>query len=159
VVKAAGAIAALALFAAALLQTYWATGGDWGLEAAWSGGHFELTTRLRVWSGVSAAVLIVAAAIVLARAGYEVSAVPRVVAHWGTWAVSALLLVSAFANFSSSSDWERFLNAPAALVTALLCAVVARDNRWPRLRIKRQPRPRAAGNSGGGGGRRRRGRR
>ncbi len=127
VARPAAAVAAGVFIAVAGLQLFWAAGGDWGLSAAWGGTYSHLPARLRVASALSAAVLIVGAVIVLTRAGYWASPVPFRVLRWGTWVFVVVLALSALGNLASSSNWERFLNGPIALLVALLCFIVARS--------------------------------
>ncbi len=54
------------------------------------------------------------------------SPVPLSVSRWGIWVLVAVLALSALGNFASSSNWERFLLGPIALLEALLCLIVAR---------------------------------
>ena len=85
----------------------------------------RVNPRVRVVPLLLAGIL--GALIVRGRAGYRVkSIIPVPVLRWGTWALVALFGLSAVANIASSSNWERFLNAPIALLLALLCFVVAR---------------------------------
>jgi hypothetical protein len=76
-------------------------------------------------SAVAAVLLILGALILLGRTGYWESALPFGVFRWGTWALVAAMVLSAFGNFASSSPWERFLMGPIALLLALLCLAVA----------------------------------
>jgi hypothetical protein len=68
---------------------------------------------------------VVAALVVLGRAGYWTSAFPPSIFRWGTWILVVAMTLSALANFASPSKWERFLMGPVALLLALLCVVVA----------------------------------
>lgn len=52
--------------------------------------------------------------------------IPRKVATAGTWVVAGLLAAGTLMNAASSSNWERFLQAPIALALALLCLAIAR---------------------------------
>ncbi|HJN85603.1 MAG: DUF3995 domain-containing protein [Dehalococcoidia bacterium] len=128
VVRPASATAASVFTVVAAFQVFWALGGTWGLSAAWGGAHADLSSGLRAASALSAVLLLAGAIVVLGRAGYRVVAVPAGVLRWGTWVIVAILAVSALGNFASSSDWERFLNGPVALLSVLLCIVVARSS-------------------------------
>ncbi len=46
--------------------------------------------------------------------------------------MAGLLVLSAFGNSTSSSDWERFVQAPVALLLPLLRVVVALGEDAPR---------------------------
>jgi hypothetical protein len=107
--------AALAVFEAAL-----AAGAPLG-DAAWGGSAPELTTGQRVASAVTAALWIAAIVVVRGRAAHKAERRYR----WGTWGLVALLGVSGLLNAASESSWENYLLAPAALVLAGLCGVVA----------------------------------
>ena len=95
--------------------------------AGWGGGPRTLPTSLRIESAVSAVVFVAAALVILSRAGLWGASVPTRVLRWGTWILVLLMVLSALANFASSSNWERFLLSPSAVVLALLCLVVARS--------------------------------
>ena len=95
-------------------------------HAAWGGAQERLPSGLRIASAFAAVVFVVAALIVLGRAGYRMSPVPLSVSRWGIWVLVAVLALSALVNFASSSNWERFLLGPIALLEALLCLIVAR---------------------------------
>jgi hypothetical protein len=125
--RPAAATAASVFIIVAAFQIYWALGGAWGLSAAWGGAHTELPAGLRAASAISAVLLVAGAIVVLGRAGYRVVTVPAGVLRWGTWVVVAFLAVSSLGNFASASDWERFMNGPIALLSALLCFIIARS--------------------------------
>ena len=119
-------MAAAGFILVAGFQILLALGVAWG-HAAWGGTHDVLPQALRIGSAASAAALIVAALIVLGRAGYWGAAVPFGVFHWGAWVLVVAMALSALANFASSSSWERFVMGPVALLLALLCLFVALD--------------------------------
>ena len=127
VARLAAAMAAAVLLVVAAFQVFWALGGSWGLSAAWGGAYTDLPAGLRVASALGATLLVVGAIVVLGRASYSAFALPSSVLRWGTWGFVALSALSALANFASSSNWERFLNGPIALLLALLCLIVARS--------------------------------
>lgn len=97
-------------------------------RAAWGGTHTDLPAGLRVASGVAALVWAVAALVVLHRGGYRVPMISFRVSRAGTWVLVGLLSLGVLMNLASSSDWERFLQAPIAAVLAVLCLVVARSD-------------------------------
>jgi hypothetical protein len=92
--------------------------------AAWGGA--TLTSALRLASAVSAVVLILAALVVLGRAGYWGSRLPLAIFWWGTWILVVGMLLSALANFASPTVGERFFLGPSAVRLALLCLAVTR---------------------------------
>ena len=110
----------LAAFQAAL-----AAGVPWG-RAAWGGRQSgRLPRNLRVASAFSMVVWLLAALLVLDRAGIPLVDLPDAFSLWGTWALVVLLPIGALMNFASSSPYERFGWGPIALVMALLTLVVA----------------------------------
>jgi hypothetical protein len=92
--------------------------------AAWGGA--TLTSALRLASAVSAVVLILAALVVLGRAGYWGSRLPLAIFRWGTWILVVGMLLSALANFASPTVGERFFLGPSAVLLALLCLATTR---------------------------------
>jgi hypothetical protein len=120
----AGAAAAVGLLFIAVFQAALALGAPLG-RAAWGGTQTELPSRLRIASAVAAVLWLLAAVIVLGRAGVAVGPLPGAPLGWGTWAVTALLAVGALMNFASSSPWERFGWGPLAFLIALLTLAVA----------------------------------
>jgi hypothetical protein len=121
----AAVVAATALIAVAGCEIFWALGGSRGLSGAWGGNHDHLPAGLRVVSALAAVLLVAGAIIVLGRARYWVSSDRLGILRWGTWALVAVMGLSAKVNFTSSSSLERFQNGPAALLLALLSLVVA----------------------------------
>lgn len=124
--RGAAIAAAVGLLAIAGFQAALALGAPLG-RAAWGGTRTHLSTGLRIASGVAVVLWVVAALIVLGRAGSQVSPIPDAIARWGTWVVVGVLSVGALMNFASSSPWERFLWGPLALLLAVLCFFVARS--------------------------------
>jgi hypothetical protein len=124
VVRTAGALAAVGSLGIAAFQVALAAGAPFG-RAAWGGSHERLPRKLRVASAVAAGVWVLAALVVLADAGFDVSPIPASVAEWATWVLAALLLLGAVMNFLSRSRLERIIWGPIALVLAGLTAYVA----------------------------------
>jgi hypothetical protein len=118
-------LAAAGLIAIAGFEIALALGAPLG-HAAWGGAHAHLAAGLRIASGFSAGLWILGALVVLRRGGYRISLISPRLSRYGTWVLVGLLTVGALMNFASSSSWERFLQAPVALLLALLCLVVAR---------------------------------
>ena len=92
--------------------------------AAWGGA--PLTSALRLASAVSAVVLVLAALVVLGRAGYWGSRLPFAIFRWGTWVLVVAMALSALANFASPTVGERFFLGPSAVLLALLCLAATR---------------------------------
>jgi hypothetical protein len=123
VTRLAAALAAAGFLVIAVFQAALALGAPLG-HAAWGGRQARLGTPLRIGSAVAVVFWILAALIVLGRAGFEISPF-HVVERWGTWFLVGLLPVGALMNIASSSRWERYLWGPLALILSLLTLVVA----------------------------------
>jgi hypothetical protein len=119
-VRVVGVVAAVGFVGIAAFQAAIAAGAPLG-RAAWGGTHVRLPQRLRVASAVAVVFWIVAALVVLARAGFDASPVPFSASRWATWILVVLLPIGAVMNAASRSPWERFLWAPIALVLGVLC--------------------------------------
>lgn len=126
---AAGAAAA-GFLAIASFQAALALGAPLG-RAAWGGAHTQLPTGLRIASAFAIGVWVLAALIILGRAGFEVSPLPPAFVRWGTWALVGVLPLGAIMNFASPSIWERLLWGPVALILAGLSLIVARGGPAP----------------------------
>ena len=127
-VRTAALVAAGGFLAIAAFQVALALGAPLG-GAAW-GGLYEgqLPMGLRIASGVGVVFLLLAALIVLGRAGLQVVPLPYSVLRWWTWVLVGLLFAGAIMNFASSSGWERFGWAPVTLILGVLCLIVARSD-------------------------------
>ena len=123
-VRVVGVVAAVGFVGIAAFQAAIAAGAPLG-RAAWGGTHVRLPQRLRVASAVAVVFWIVAALVVLARAGFDASPVPFSASRWATWILVVLLPIGAVMNAASRSPWERFLWAPIALVLGVLCLALA----------------------------------
>jgi uncharacterized membrane protein YoaK (UPF0700 family) len=104
-------------------------------KAAWGGTDSHLTTGQRIGSAISVLFYLAAIALVRGRAAGRIERRYR----WGTWALAAVLALSALANVASSSAWEHYLLAPVAVALSGLCVVVART----AARSQSQPRARS----------------
>ena len=100
-------------------------------RAAWGGTYTQLPTGLRVASAFAGAIWVLAALIVLGRAGFQVSPLRPAFLRWGTWTLVGVSVLAALVNFASPSSWERFLWGPVGLILAWLCLVVARSGSVP----------------------------
>jgi hypothetical protein len=96
-------------------------------RAAMGGTHTYLPPGLRIASGALTVFWALAALLILRRAGYRVPVFSARVARAGTWALAVLLTLGVLMNLASSSSWERYLQAPIAVVMAALCFRVARS--------------------------------
>jgi hypothetical protein len=124
-VRIAAIAAAIGFLVIAAFQVALALGAPLG-SAAWGGAYDEqLPMGLRIASGVAVCVWVLAALILLGRAGFRVVPLPYGVLQWGTWVLVVLLFVGALMNFASSSGWERFGWGPFSLILGVLCLFVA----------------------------------
>ena len=127
--------AAAAFFAAfAVFQIALALGAPLGFMA-WGGQSPVLPDALRRASGLAAAVLLVAAAVMLVRSGDW----GRSLARWPVFGLNLLfivqLLLNTGANLASKSQIERLVMGGATILDATLCiaaAVLARPVRTDR---------------------------
>ncbi len=122
--KLATAAAVVGFVLVASFQVALALGAPWG-KAAWGGVHERLPAGLRIAGGVAAVIWLVAALVVLSRAGYEWSPVPLSVARWATWVLFGMLVLGTLMNLASRSRPERLIQTPIAAVLAILCLLVA----------------------------------
>jgi hypothetical protein len=140
--RRAAIAAATGFLAIAAFQVALVLGAPLG-RAAWGGTHVQLPLGFRIASALAVAVWLLAALIVLGRAGFQVSPLPSALARWGTWILVGVLPLGALMNLASPSSWERFGWGPVALVLAVLCLVVARGaTPPPRPGVDRRTRPR-----------------
>ena len=124
-VRIAAMAAAVGFLLIAAFQVALALGAPLG-RAAWGGAYEgQLPMGLRIASGVAVAVWVLAALIVLGRAGFRVVRLPYGVLRWGTWVLVVLMFVGTLMQFASSSGWERFGWGPVALILGVLCLFVA----------------------------------
>ncbi len=133
-VRLIGVVLSAGLVAVIALHLYWTLGGTWAVHAASGGAYSEVTTGLRVQSVVVAVVLVAACLVVWARLGLWR---PPVSSRWvrgATWALAAVLALTAVVNFVASSNWERVGVGPIVLVLALLAVLVAGSGgEWRRI--------------------------
>jgi len=120
----AALLAAIGFAVIAVFQVGIALGAPLG-RGAWGGAHTVLPRNLRAASAVAVVIWLVAALVVLDRAGTPIADLPDVVSYWITWALAILLPVGALMNFASSSPYERFAWGPLALVLAVLTLILA----------------------------------
>ena len=109
-------------------HVYWLLGGTWGL-------HSSTSTGIRVLAAVVLVLLVAAVLVVLARVGlWQQAFVPERVIRFFAWALAAVFLAEALANFTWSREYEWWLYGPVSLVIALLALVVAGSGgAWPRF--------------------------
>jgi hypothetical protein len=124
-VRSPAVAAAVGFLAIATFQLALALGAPLG-RAAWAGTHTHLPMGLRVASAFAVGIWVLAALVVLGRAGFGISPLPPGFVRWGTWILVGVLPLGALMNFASPSTWERFLWGPVALILAALCLAVAR---------------------------------
>ena len=123
------AVAAAALIALVVLfQIALALGAPMG--EATMGGRAQhawgvLTRRYRLMALASAALLVVAALIVLLRAGLVDIGLPETVISIGTWVVVGFSVLNTLTNLSGHHPLERWGMSAITLAVALLAAYVA----------------------------------
>jgi hypothetical protein len=118
----AGGLLIVTAFQAAL--TFGAPLGAAALGGTNSG---QLPDSLRLVTGVSTVLWLLAALLVLARGGYALISLPEAVSRVGTWVLVGLLGLGTLMNFASSSLWERFGWGPFTLVLLMLGVVLVRS--------------------------------
>jgi hypothetical protein len=124
----AAVAAAIGFTGLAIFELVLALGAPLG-RAAWGGNDTNLSTGLRLASGVTVVFWPLMALIVLRRGGYRVPPFSFQVSRVGTWLLFGLLCLGVLMNLASRSDWERYLQAPIAATLAVLCFIVARGPR------------------------------
>lgn len=122
--RSAAALAAIGFVVVAGFQGALALGAPWG-KAAWGGAHERLPIRLRIARAFAVVLWLVAAPVVLARAGFDWSPFPFGVATWGAWVLFGVLVVGTFMNLASRSRLGRLIQTPLAAGLAILCLLVA----------------------------------
>jgi hypothetical protein len=122
----AAVLAGVLFLGMALFQASLAAGAPFGAHVLGGGHPDRLPGRLRLASGIAAALLIGFALVVLARAG--VIGVPAGMEGplgAACWAVVGFLVLNTLGNLTSKSRLERTLFAAATAVLALLSGYVA----------------------------------
>ena len=129
-----------ALVVVAGLHVYWLLGGTWAVHAGSGGAYSDVTPALRVYSAVVAVLLVVACLVVRARVGlWKAPASDRIV-RIGMWMLTVCLTLAALVNFTASTNVERFVIAPCALVLAVLASIVAGSGReWHGIQRRHRP--------------------
>ncbi len=120
----AAVVAAAGFGLVASFQVALALGAPWG-RAAWGGAHERLPVALRIASCVAAVIWLVAALVVLSRAGHDWSPLPLGVARWATWLLFGMLVLGTLLNLASRSRLERLIQTPIAAALSILCLLVA----------------------------------
>ena len=122
-VAAAALIALVVLFQIALALGAPMGEATMGGRAQHAGG--VLTRRYRLMALASAALLVVAALIVLSRAGVVDIGLPEAVVAVGSWVVVGFSVLNTVTNLSGRHPLERWAMSAITLVVALLAAYVA----------------------------------
>jgi hypothetical protein len=121
------AVVASALFMAMVVfQAALALGAPVGAHVLGGRNAGRLPGRLRVFSGIAAVVLVVAALVILARAGLISwpSGGSGLLAP-ASWAIAGFLVLNTLGNLTSQSRVERTVLAATTALLAVLCAYVA----------------------------------
>ena len=122
----AAVLAAVLFVGMAAFQASLALGAPLGAHVL--GGRYPrvLPNRLRAFSAIAAAILVVGALVILARAGaigWPVGATGLLVP--GSWAIAAFLVLNTLGNLASKSLLERTVFAATTAALAVLSAYVA----------------------------------
>ena len=120
----AALVGSLVAGALAIFQLLLASGRPLG-RAAYGGKFSVLPTRLRIASGASACLFVVALFIVLARVGHVGDVGHSTFVLVGAWCFVVLFALSTLANLASPSRWEQRCMAPVAFVLTSCFVVVA----------------------------------
>jgi hypothetical protein len=125
---AAAVLAALLLVIIAAVQLALVFGAPWGDHVY--GGRAEtdsgrLSPRFRAMSAVAVPILLLAAAIVLSRAGVVSWFADDGWVATAVWVVFGYLVLNSIANFASTSRVERFGMGSLTVVAAIATLVVA----------------------------------
>jgi hypothetical protein len=124
-IKVAALLATLGLATMAVYQLMLAAGAPFG-EAAYGGTHHgQLPAALRVASGISIAIYIIAILVISQRSGLSHLRLPHALGRVGSWVLGVVLTLGAVMNLMSQSPWERFLLGPFTFMLAAMCLVVA----------------------------------
>jgi hypothetical protein len=119
-------VAATCLVGLAVLELALAAGLRWG-QIAFNHAHTgDLSSRERLIVGVLGFLHLPAALLVLGRAGYTASNIPRRVFTIGVPIVGVYETWAGLGVFSAKS-WQHALGTVLALVVAFLCGVVVRS--------------------------------
>ena len=121
-------------------HVYWMLGGTWGLHRTVAGSNVveegATSTGIRVVAAMVVVLLVAAVLVVLSRVGlWQQAFVSDRVIRILAWALAAVFLVEALANFTYSREYEWWLYGPVSLVLAMLSLVVAgSSDAQPRFR-------------------------
>jgi hypothetical protein len=119
------AIAAATVLALVLaFQLLLVAGAPFG-HAAWGGQHRVLPARLRLASAGAAAIIVLMAWVVLARAGFLPPGAGPVAIRAATWVVAGFFALNTVANAVSRSAVERFVMTPATLFMVACLVILA----------------------------------
>jgi hypothetical protein len=119
-------VATLLLTAAAVFQLLLAMGLPLG-QAAWGGQHKILPQRLRWGSMAAALTLVIAAWVILARAGLAAPASDNQAVRIGCWFFAGMFALNTVGNLASKSAIERRVMTPATLLLLACFVTVARS--------------------------------
>ncbi|MCU1584557.1 MAG: hypothetical protein JWM49_1113 [Microbacteriaceae bacterium] len=129
--RRAAMAAAAGFLVVAAFEVALALGAPFGAAAFGGTNAGTLPPPLRVAGGVSAAVWIFAALLILSRGGLSIAPLPKSLARRGTWILAGYLGLGTVMNVASSSPWERYGWASFSLAMMILCIVVARGGVAP----------------------------
>jgi hypothetical protein len=110
----------------AACQAALALGAPLGAAAMGGANSGQLPDGLRFLTALTALVWLLGTLVVLARGGFALSPLPRVLRP-GAPGFCLLLGTAILLNFAPSSPWERFGWGPFSLVMLVLCISLARS--------------------------------
>jgi hypothetical protein len=128
-VDLAAIVAAALVVAVAAFQVALGLGvplGDATLGGRATTSNGVLSGRFRVLAVLQAAILLLLAWVILARAGIvDAGGVGDQVLYWATWVIVGFLALNTLANFSAPHPVERWLMGSITLAVGILTAIVA----------------------------------
>ena len=120
----AAVLVTIGFFGLMCFQILLASGLPYG-KAAWGGRHTRLTVGLRIASGFSAVVFILASLFVLERAGMLAVFNNATLVKTVVWVMVAFFGLNTLGNLASRSRTEKLIMTPVSLVLALLCLLIS----------------------------------
>lgn len=129
--KVAGVVAIACALTQVVFQLVIACGAPVG-KAAWGGSSAEVSTGLRVASGVASVTYVFFASILLQAAGLRDMGYSKKFCRGFTWFLTGLMSIGSVMNWISPSPLERYIWGPFTLVFAGSSLVLARSQK-PRI--------------------------
>lgn len=99
--------------------------------AAWGGSSEALSTELRFASLIAVGILGFSVVVALEKIGViSIIRKPRLI-NTSLWVFGAYLLLNGIANAVSPGEIERLVMTPLAIISAILCAILAKADAIP----------------------------